>query len=502
MKRVAILVYSLDNGGAERIAGLLSKHLSKRYHVYLFMTEPSRIVYDYEGEIIDVGPHERMEENILREKRRLAIDVSISFMERMNFSNIRTKNRERVIVSERCAQSQLGPRHTGEDMMIRRCYPYADAVVALSKGVASDLAKEYGVPAHLLRVIYNFVDQEGVRKKAAGPIDEDTAAFLGGGAYYVALGRLEPQKNHRRMILQFEQFLKRGYPDAKLLILGSGALREQLDALIKDRRLEENIRIIPFAKNPFPYLARARGMIFSSQFEGFGNVILEAMGTGTPVITTDCLAGPRELLADRWDYSTPMLPVTECPRGLLVTNSATEDQGQTFYLADAMERLWTDDDLRQRLSLAGKQYFLSYSNNALLDEWISVIEGPGRNLINPLAYEHEQLDRAGRIVIYGAGLWGKSICQALQTRYQIESFVVTKMGAEESCMELPIRELASLQADAEEITVVIGVSDLYIDEIVRYCLDKGFKRLVFPFLGTSVPELCCLVGESDDGGKA
>ena len=497
MKRVAILVPSLDNGGAERIAGLLSKHLSKRYHIYLFLIQPSHIVYDYEGEIVDVGPDERLEENIFREKRRLAIDVSISFLERMNFSNVRTKIGERVIVSERCAQSRFEPRHSGEDMMLRRSYPYVDAVVSLSRGVSSDLAEAYNVPVQLLHTIYNFVDQESIREKAHEPIDSDTATFLNDGTYYVALGRLEPQKNHRRMILQFEQFLKRGYPDAKLLILGTGTLRESLDVLLKSRQLEQNIRIIPFAENPFPYLAKARGMIFSSQYEGFGNVILEAMGTGTPVIATDCLSGPRELLADRWDYSTPLPPVAECPRGLLVTNSVTEDQGQTFYLADAMERLWTDDSLRQRLSLAGKQYFSSYSNDTLLNEWISIIERPERNPGNPLAYEYEQLDRAGRIVIYGAGLYGRQICRALRTRYQIESFVVTKLGEEENCMGLPVRELASLQADAEEITVVIGVSDLYIDETVQYCLDRGFKRLVFPYLGTSIPELCYPANESE-----
>ena len=502
MKRIAILIPSLDNGGAERIAGLLSKYLSKQYHVYLFLTEPFRIVYDYEGEIVDVGPDERLEENILREKRRLAIDVSISFLERMNFSNIRTKNGERVIVSERCAQSQIEPRHIGEDMMLRRSYPYADAIISVSRGVSSDLAETYGISEQLLYTIYNFVDHNGIQEKIHKPIDHDTAVFLDGETYYVVVGRLEPQKNHRRMILQFEQFLNRGYPDAKLLILGSGSLRESLDSLLKSRRLEQNIRIIPFTENPFSYLAKARGMILSSRHEGLPNVIVEAMGIGTPVIATDCLSGPRELLADRWDYSTPLPPVTECPRGLLVTNSVTEDQGQTFYLADAMERLWTDDGLRQRLSLAGKEFFLSWSNDRILEEWISVIEGTERNPINPLRYEYEQLDRAERIVIYGAGLYGRQICQALRTRYQIESFVVTKLGEEKECMGLPIRELASLQADAEGITVVIGVSDLYIDETVQYCLDRGFKRLVFPYLGTSIPDLCYPTSESKDGEEA
>ena len=489
MKRIAILVYSLDGGGAERIAGLLSKYLSKRYRVYLFMIETTHIVYDYEGEIINVGPYHYMEENILREKRRLAIDVSISFLERMNFSNIRTKNGERVIISEHSVQSQIEPRHIGEDMMLRRCYPYADVIVSCSKGVASNLAETYDVPVQLLHPIYNFVEQEGIREKAHKSIDNDTAVFLNGRDYYVALGRLGPEKNHRRMILQFEQFLKRGYPDAKLLILGNGTLRESLDALVKERHLEQNIRIVPFVKNPYPYLSRARGMILSSRYEGFGNVIVEAMGTGTPVIATDCLAGPRELLADRWDHSTPMPPVTECVRGLLVTNSSTEDQGQTFYLADAMERLWTDDSLRRRLSLEGKQYFSSYSNQ-LLDEWISVIEGTDRNPINPVAYEYEQLDRAERIVIYGAGFFGKKVYHALRTRYQIESFVVTKKGEEEYCMGLPLRELSSLQPEAEKITVVIGViTEQYIDETIQYCMNKGFRRLVFPYLGTSIPEL-------------
>lgn len=489
MKRVAILIHSLNSGGAEREAGLLSKYLSKKYRVYLFMTDISNIVYDYEGEIVDVGPDERAEENILWEKRRLSIDVSISFLERMNFPNIRTKTGERVVISEQCAQSQFDPRHTGEDMMLRRCYPYADAVVAISRGVAADLEGEYGISSQLLHTIYNFCDFTDVQEKMCAPIDGDTVAFLNGGAYFVALGRLEPQKNHRRMILQFEQFLKRGYPEAKLLILGSGTLREPLDELLKNRHLEQNVRIIPFNKNPYSYLAKARGMILSSRYEGFGNVILEAMATGTPVIAVDCLAGPRELLSDRWDYSTPMPPVAECPRGLLVANSDTEDEGQTCYLADAMERLWTDKDLRERLTMTGKQYIESFSSEKLLNEWISVIEGQGCNQVNPLVYEYDQLDRAERIVVYGAGLYGRQICQALRTHYHIECFVVTTKGEEDSCMGIPIRELSSLQTEAKKITVVIGVGGQYADEIVQNCLDKGFKRLVFPFLGTSVPEL-------------
>ena len=488
MKRIAILVHALNSGGAERIAGFLSKALSKRYQVYLFTIDVSHIVYDYGGEIVDVGPHERVEENILREKRRLAIDVSISFLEGMNFPNIRTKNGERVIISERCAQSQFSPRHLTEDMMLQRCYPYADAVVAVSKGVSSDLEEAYGVPKQLLHTIYNFIDPEGIRKKMHEPIDRDTAAFLDGGAWYVALGRLAPQKNYERLVLQFENFLKRGYPDTKLLILGSGELRQPLEALLKSRGLENNVRIIPFAENPYPYLANARGMILASRYEGLPNVVLEAMGIGTPVIAVDCLAGPRELLSGRWDYSVPLPPVAECPRGLLVTNSGTEDQVQTCYLADAMERLWVDEDLRQRLSSAARQYILSYSNDVLLDQWVSVIEGSERNQTNPLTYEYERLDRAERIVVYGSGLYGKQICKALQTRYKIESFVVTKKETEDSCMGLPVRELSSLQAEAEKVTVVIGVGGRYADEIVQNCLRKGFRQLVFPFLGTYVPE--------------
>ena len=106
-KNIAILICSLGDGGAERSAGLLSIQLAKYYNIFLLVAHPEKNYYQFAGELISIAPtlDSTMEENILREKEKNKIDVSISFLDDMNDMNIRTRRKELVIISERCAQS-------------------------------------------------------------------------------------------------------------------------------------------------------------------------------------------------------------------------------------------------------------------------------------------------------------------------------------------------------------------------------------------------------------
>ena len=160
MKNLAIIVHSLNGGGAERIAGLLSKALSRDYNVYLFLSSIEDIVYEYEGTIVNVGNSGPFYEYAIKmNKEKYNIDVSISFLEPMNFANIRTKGRDRVIVSERCVQSLLEPYHHSEAFKIKRYYNKADAVVACAEGVKYDLSENYNVKEDKIFTIYNFINK-------------------------------------------------------------------------------------------------------------------------------------------------------------------------------------------------------------------------------------------------------------------------------------------------------------------------------------------------------
>ena len=107
IKNIAILVWALKNGGAERIAGLLSVNLSRQYNVYLFVWDTSDIVYEYGGTLVDVSGKDMrsIEKNIREKKLELKIDCSISFLTGVNDLNIRLRVNDKIIISERCAQS-------------------------------------------------------------------------------------------------------------------------------------------------------------------------------------------------------------------------------------------------------------------------------------------------------------------------------------------------------------------------------------------------------------
>ena len=183
MKNIAIISTSLNSGGAERIAGLLSKELSKIYNVYLFLLSTENVIYEYGGIIVNIGSSfPFFEYSIKANKEKYKIDVAISFLEMMNFANIRTRTNERVIISERCAQSYIVPKAYAEDMQIRRYYNYADEMAACSIGVKHEMESVYGLTLPITP-IYNFVNQERIKVNAEENFDREVEEFLGNSEY-------------------------------------------------------------------------------------------------------------------------------------------------------------------------------------------------------------------------------------------------------------------------------------------------------------------------------
>ena len=329
-KKVAILVWGLRTGGAERIAGLLSKFLAKIYEVYVFVNDDENIIYEYGGRIVRIGSNVE-DEKVIDEvavahlKEKLNIDVAISFLEPMNIINIKSRRKERVIISERCAQSRMIPKDDVLDTDIKRFYNYSDEIVACSHGVAYDLVEQYEVKSDKITTIYNFIDKETILRKAELDRDKDIKDFLNGHEYFISIGRLENQKNQKRLILQFYYFNKRINDGIKLLILGSGKKEGELRKLIYDLNLEKSVGIFQFEKNPFPYIKGAKVLVSATKYEGLPNAYLESMLLGCPIISTDCIAGPRELLLDENNYSVELANIKICTK---ITSKARSENSK------------------------------------------------------------------------------------------------------------------------------------------------------------------------------
>jgi len=168
-------------------------------------------------------------------------------------------------------------------------------LIAVSRGVAEDFATATGLESGRLHVIYNpIVDAALVarmRKPAAHPWLAD-----GGPPVILGVGRLTEQKDFATLIGAFAAV--RGRRACRLLIIGEGEERERLQALAAMLGVREAVDLTGFEPNPMPFMREARLLVMSSRWEGFGNVLVEALYCGTPVVSTDCPHGPREVLAD------------------------------------------------------------------------------------------------------------------------------------------------------------------------------------------------------------
>jgi glycosyltransferase involved in cell wall biosynthesis len=188
--------------------------------------------------------------------------------------------------------------------LLGRAYRDADLLYAVSSGTADDLAQRTGLERERIETIYNPVVTDALREAAAEPV---THPWLAPGAPPVVLGvgRLEAQKDFSTLIRAFAGV--RAAIDARLLILGEGSERSKLAQLVRREGLEAHVELHGFVANPSAFMARAGVFVLSSAYEGLGNVLIEAMHAGCPVVSTDCPSGPSEILAG--GRFGPLVPV-------------------------------------------------------------------------------------------------------------------------------------------------------------------------------------------------
>ncbi len=188
--------------------------------------------------------------------------------------------------------------------LIKLFYTWADVVLASSEGVAQDVAKISALPFEKIQVIYNPIVTPKLLEKAQEPVEHPWFQ-TGEPPVILGVGRLTKQKSFETLIQAFYQVLKQ--VKARLIILGTGPDQAKLQSLLYKLSLENEVSLQGFVENPYAYMTRAKVFVLSSAWEGFGNVLVEAMAVGTPVISTDCQSGPSEILADgKYGYLTPV----------------------------------------------------------------------------------------------------------------------------------------------------------------------------------------------------
>ena len=188
--------------------------------------------------------------------------------------------------------------------LLKMLLPAADGIVGISQGVAGDLRQLLPVARHKTMAIYSPVIWPDHTEKAAAPVVHPW--FDAGSAPVVlSAGRLTTVKDHATLVRAFAEVLNSR--PVRLVILGVGPERENLSVLAERLNVSRHVDLPGFRINPFAYMSKSQVFVLSSRYEGFANVLPEAMASGTPVVSTDCRSGPREILENgKWGHLVPV----------------------------------------------------------------------------------------------------------------------------------------------------------------------------------------------------
>jgi glycosyltransferase involved in cell wall biosynthesis len=343
--RICFVLPSLNGGGAERAAvhilnGLdaerwdRSMYLFRREGPYLDALNPSIALTSGSG-----GSRMSRWFELRRFLRQSKPHVVMSFLSyfsvltaaRSACVNAQVLFNQQTPMSAFLTDADYDWRHPWHrrlfSLVTRIGYRLVDGIVTTSRGVADDLINVFGVPGGRIRVVHNPVDLAAIAAAAAEPLEPEYERAWKRPAI-VAAGRLADAKNYP-LLLDAMSKLRKTVP-ARLFILGEGdrepALREQVARL----GLGDDVVFCGFQRNPWKFIARADVFALSSRYEGFGNVLIEAMACGVPVVATSS-PGTREIVSVGTD-------------GFIV------DRHEPAALAAALERVLADAALRARLS--------------------------------------------------------------------------------------------------------------------------------------------------------
>lgn len=364
-KNILLISQSLWIGGAEKVLSNLSLALEKNFNVYIITYSKSDIEYAHGGKRLDincpggdVSVIKKIKNFLVRVwqvrkyKKKWDIDISISFVPQTDYINILTKRHHEKVIVEVSSNMSIAFNKRLSRTIRNHVLKKANHVVAVSEGSMEDLASNFGIGRDKLSTIYNSCDVENIKCLCGENVYKEDVV--------IAVGSFRKPKGHWHLMKAFSLVANK-FPSTKLMILGEGRYKEKYEELIENLDIDKNRIVFPgFQSNPYQYIAQAKVFVFSSIYEGFGNVIIESMACGTPVISTDCDYGPREILAPGTNVLDKASEIEFAEYGCLVphmgdgdidiTNTITKEEKM---LANAMDIYLSDEALREKYIAKG-----------------------------------------------------------------------------------------------------------------------------------------------------
>lgn len=398
---VGIMIDSLEGGGAEKVAKIISDYLFQRGdQVFLFiLAKRGKGAYQLSGEIVffeeipvrtNCGRAVFFEDlfragrKIKRIKKRFHIESTLSFMEKANMLNVLSRGQDRVIISIHTILSMrkelAGQFYDRQNLHF--LYSKADRIITLSQDGRRELTEYYALPSDRVTVLPNPI--------ADYLFDTEERPWIYGSKCIVTVARLDPVKQQDHLIRAFSKVVEK-YPDACLILCGQGLLEGYLRGLARNLSIEENVIFPGFTREVPYFLSHARAFVLTSECEGFPLSMLEAMHNGTPVIASAMPGGmndilqsdematdlPRDIFSElvafqqRGVHFSPYGVITSALNGKAKWNSILDEDEEG--LAQAMILLLENDELYRYYSTKSIERSRYYNPEKALEEWIQVI---------------------------------------------------------------------------------------------------------------------------------
>lgn len=317
--KIVIFLPSVEGGGAERVfVQLANKFVALGCQVSLAMASargPYLSEISEDVRLIDFASRGVLHSlpKLARYLRENRPDVILSGLDHANLvailARVISRTGVRCVISMRSVFSAVyredrSVRGWLERQLMRRAYRFADRIIANSRYVASDLSNFLHIPESKLYIVYNPLDIDSIEELSHAAVSHPWCA-VEAPPMILGVGSLAGLKDFPTLIRAFS--IVRAKRDCRLVILGEGADRAKLEDLVRQLEMECDVYLPGFVRNPFAWMRRAKLFVCSSLTEGCPNALMQALACGTPVVSTDCPGGTKEILeGGKWGRLCPI----------------------------------------------------------------------------------------------------------------------------------------------------------------------------------------------------